>query len=144
MEEVSWQDLTPQQRCVLFSAAEQSMLIGVLANWKPKSGWMERRKYIPELATAARTLLAAGLISLLEEPLGVGESSILLTQDALKAIMDPSVWWQDELEAEDAAGDAEGEESANGEHFYSLIITDQGAKVMCSRGEEDIYAYLDE
>jgi hypothetical protein len=124
---------------VLFSAAEQSMLIGVLANWEPEQDWLHRSVHIPRLAEAAQSLLLKGLIDVYEQHVGLGDAALLFRDDALAIIRDPDNWWRENAE-KDSAG-AEG--SSYQTTFYSLAITDEGGEVLHTRGDDNLYAYLD-
>lgn len=127
---------------MLFSAAEESMLIGVLANWEPELDWPGRTRHIPRLAAAASALLRAGLIQVYEQHRGPGETCFLTEAEALAVLDNPKSWWRDENAGEGndvvaGAGHGEGEDT-----FYALVVTDSGRKVMHTRGDDDLYGFL--
>lgn len=123
---------------MLFSAAEESMLIGVLANWEPGLDWPGRVKHVPRLATAAGTLLEAGLIEVYEQYLGAGESHFLTEPEAIVVLSDPASWWH----GEDGGAGANAEDDQADGSFYALVVTGRGADVMHTRGDDDLYGFL--
>lgn len=135
----SWRELSKEEQCVLFSAAEQSMLIGVLANWEPEQDWPHRRMHIPRLAEAAQSLLLTGLIDVYEQHVGLDDAALLFRDDALAIIRDPGNWWREDAEEESAGADGSTCQTT----FYSLAITDEGGEVLHTRGDDNLYAYLD-
>jgi hypothetical protein len=85
-----WADLTPQEQCVLFAAAESSLLYELLRIWRPGLDWGEESPvpYIPELAAAISSLANAGLINAY-----LDDSDIPLpTEQVSEAIADPNTW----------------------------------------------------
>jgi hypothetical protein len=138
----AWRSLTKEQQCVLFSAAEESMLIGVLANWEPELDWPERAESIPRLAAAAVALLRADLIEVYQQPLQVGETSYLAGGEGIDILSDPHNWWR----AEDAGGktgpQANGEFADGEKVIYVLVASNAGIEVMQSRGDDSLYEFL--
>jgi hypothetical protein len=127
---------------VLFSAAEESMLIGVLANWEPQLDWPGRARHIPRLAAGAQALLRGGLIQVYEQHLGPGETRFLTDAEALAVLNDPNSWWRSEdagEERDEGVGTGHGDGEDN---FYALTVTDMGSKVMHTRGDDELYGFL--
>lgn len=137
-----WQDLTKEQQCVLFSAAEKSMLIGVLANWEPELDWPGRAQNISRLAAAATDLLRAGLIQVYEQHLGGGDARLLAEPEAFAVLSDPDSWWRAENAGEDDAEVAGAGDGERGDSYCSLAVTDAGSTAMHTRGEAELYGFL--
>jgi len=133
-----WQELSKEQQCVLFSAAEQSTLIGVLANWEPEQDWPVRILHVARLAEAAESLLRADLIVVYEQGLELGEATLLFTDEALRIIKDTVSWWREGVGEEGRSGKA----GSSAEFFYSVAITGKGGAVLRTRGDDNLYAYL--
>ncbi len=85
-----WADLTPQEQCVLFAAAESSLLYELLAEWCPDLDWDQQSPlpYIPELAAAITSLANAGLINAYL----YGSDTPLPAERVAEAIADPNTW----------------------------------------------------
>jgi hypothetical protein len=132
-----WQELSKEQQCVLFSAAEQSTLIGVLANWEPEQDWPVRILHVTRLAEAAESLLRADLIVVYEQDLESGEAALLFADEALRIIKDPVSWWREEV-GEDGRP---GKTASSAAVFYSVAITGKGGAVLRTRGDDNLYAY---
>jgi hypothetical protein len=133
---LTWHDLSKEQQCVLFSAAEESMFIGVLANWEPEREWPERAGQIGRLAEAAKRLLQAGLIEVYHRHLAGGETEFLTASEALAAIEIQDNWWRVE------SSDDTPELSDSDAFYYALIVTEAGSAVLQSRGDDDLYGFL--
>ncbi len=85
-----WADLTPQEQCVLFAAAESSLLYELLRIWRPGLDWDEESPlpYIPALAAAITSLAGAGLINAY-----LDDSDTPLPADRVAdAVADPNTW----------------------------------------------------
>jgi hypothetical protein len=121
---------------VLFSAAEQSMLIGVLANWEPELDWPARSLHIERLAKAAASLVRGGLINVYQEHVGAGEAALLFRDDAVDAVGNRDNWWHEDTDA-DLVGDVNSKCAA----FYSIAVTDDGLEVLRTRGDDSLFAY---
>jgi hypothetical protein len=128
-----WRELSKEQQCVLFSAAEESLLIGVLANWEPDLDWPGRVRHVPRLAAAALTLVRAGLIQVYEQHLGAAGTRFLTESEALLLLSDAKNWWRDE-EA--------GEHPDVAAAIYALVPTDSGRDVLLTRGDDELYGFL--
>lgn len=127
---------------MLFSAAGESMLIGVLANWEPGPDWPGLARQVPCLAGAARALPRAGLIEACQQHLAPREASFLTGPEAVAVLSDRSSWWRDEEAGEDddvAAADLHGEVA---DMFCVLVVTGDGAAVVHARGDDDSYGFL--
>ncbi len=133
----TWQELTKEQQCVLFSAAEHSMLIGVLANWEPSQSWLARRDSVGRLADAAIALVEAGLIEVLEGGVPPHSSFTLPESQAVEELANPVNWWRDD-EPETKA-DAGSEVALR---WLELATTGKAEAVFRTRGDEDLYAFL--
>jgi hypothetical protein len=133
----TWHDLSKEQQCVLFSAAEESMFIGVLANWEPEREWPERAGQIGRLAEAAKSLLRAGLIQVYHRHLAGGDTEFLTVTEALAAIEIQDNWWRVGSAADDTP-----ELSDSDSFYYALIVTEAGGAVLQSRGDDDLYGFL--
>jgi hypothetical protein len=134
---VKWQELSKEQQCVLFSAAEKSMLLGVLAEWEPDLDWLGRSLHVPRLAAAAESLVRAGLIDVYEDHVGTGEPALLFMQEALDAVENRNNWWREELSGDCVEGDGQDNDGT----FYNLVTTDKGRDVLRSRGTDNLFAY---
>jgi len=96
----SWNDLTPEQRCILYEGITGSSLVDILNSWvavsHPEDGpyWNRKGGYVGPLAEAACSLIRSGLIEVWEEPAGVGEGGLMLAGPALEAVRDHENWWR--------------------------------------------------
>jgi hypothetical protein len=124
---------------VLFSAAEQAMFIGVLANWEPDKEWPERILHISRLATATEALLQGGLIEIYQQYLRGGTSRLLADTEAYVAVSRRESWWRDEND-EDRSATSDGENDTAS--IYALALTELGSQALRSRGGDDLFAFL--
>lgn len=91
------------------------------------------RQHATRLAAAAERLLKAGLIELYEQHIGPGEDALLLRDEAIGVVRNQDNWWREET----------GEDDGSGHTFYSLLLTERGAEVMKTRGNDDLYSFRD-
>jgi hypothetical protein len=107
-----WADLTPQEQCVLFAAAEGSLLIELLSTWCPGRDWDQESPlpYIPELAAAITSLAGAGLINVYLD----GSDTPLSADQVAEPIADPDTWVPED----------------EGRHWAELTTTAAGGEVL--------------
>jgi hypothetical protein len=123
---------------VLDEAAEFSTLVEVLHGWAPPSpDWKSKARHVPRLSAAAESLVRAGLIDVYEEPLGEGESTLLLGDEAQAAVGARDNWWRDNGDQKLIQDDDLGWILT----FYSLAITDAGREVLRSRPPDTCARY---
>ena len=95
----SWDELTAEQRCILFEGLFGHTLIDVLNAWVPDEDaqyWNRKGAYVEALARAARALVDVGLIDIWQEtlPLGDGGGELMLPGLAAEAVSNPENWWR--------------------------------------------------
>jgi hypothetical protein len=101
----SWRELSKAQQCVLFCAAEQTFLLGVLAEWEPQSDWKHRSASILVLAEAAEALIRMDFIEVYVQQIP-GDAAFLHTDEAIAIIRNPESWWHGE-DDEDFSAEAD-------------------------------------
>lgn len=127
-------NLTSEQWHVLNEAAQASTLVEVLNSWAPPSpDWKSKARHVSRLSAAAESLVRAGLIDVYEEPLGAGESALLLSDEARAAVAARDNWWREDGDQELVSG----EDGSCDVTFYSLAITDAGREVLRSGPPSD-------
>jgi hypothetical protein len=116
-----WADLTPQEQCVLFAAAEGSLLVELLSEWCPGRDWDQESPlpYIPELAAAITSLAYAGLINAYLD----GSDTPLPANQVAQAVADPDTWVPED----------------EGRHWVELTTTAAGGAIISVAG--DVYSF---
>ncbi len=91
---------------MLNEARMRHWLVDVLNGWAPaETSWTEKRRYVGELAAAARSLVEMELIDVYEAPSGVGEYAPLFRDDAIAEIENPDNWWGEDWDQEPSDDD---------------------------------------
>lgn len=89
--------LTGAERCILYNGMTGGSLIDILNSWVPTEDapyWNRKGAYVSQLIPVAISLLQRGMIEVWEQPLQVGEGSLMTSDLAAQALADPKNWWQ--------------------------------------------------
>jgi hypothetical protein len=94
----AWSDLTNEQRYILYqTGTSEQNLICLLNGWvggEDAPYWNRKGPYVAPLARAAQSLVEWGLVEVWAEPVTVGEGGLMLRDDAVAVLGDPSNWWR--------------------------------------------------
>lgn len=97
----SWEQLSEEQRCILYEGVTGATLTDVLNAWVASTNgedapyWNRKGSYVLPLARAARSLVDLGLVEVWQEqPDGIGEAGLMLSSQAAEAVSDPASWWR--------------------------------------------------
>jgi hypothetical protein len=123
--QVSWSDLTPEEKCVMVCAIEECDLSALLYTWDPH--WTQER--LPDLtlalARAVLSLFDKGMIDVF--PSGLTSSASSLSMDQVSAIVsNPRAWWN-------------GDEGL--EVVVWLVFSDDGEAILAGLSKDEMYAY---
>jgi hypothetical protein len=122
-------DLTVEQWHVLNEAAQASTLVEVLNSWAPPSpDWKSKARHVSRLSAAAESLVRAELVDVYEEPLGPGESALLLSDETRAAVGARDNWWREDVDQELVLN----QDGSYDVTFYTLAITEAGREVLQS------------
>jgi hypothetical protein len=123
--QVSWSDLTREEKCVMVCAIEECDLSALLYTWDPH--WTQER--LPDLtlalARAVLSLFDKGMIEVFpSDPTSTASS---LTRDQISAVVyNPRAWWS-------------GDEGL--EVVVWLVFSDDGEAVLAGLSKEELYGY---
>jgi hypothetical protein len=131
----SWRELSKAQQCVLFCAAEQTFLLGVLAEWEPQSDWKHRSAAIPLLAKATENLIRVGFIEVYVQQIP-GDAAFLRSDEAIAIIRKHESWWHGE---DDESFSTEADDRTV--MIYNLLLTEKGADILQTRGNDPLYTW---
>jgi hypothetical protein len=134
----SWRELSIAQQCVLFCAAEETFLLGVLAEWEPQGDWKHRSASIPLLAEATESLIRVEFIEVYVQQIP-GDAAFLHTDEAIAVIKNPESWWHGEDDDDPSAGTEDRTVV-----IYNLLLTEKGADILQTRGNDPLYTWHDD
>jgi hypothetical protein len=129
---VQWDELNPEQQCVLLCAAEGASLLEVLAEWRnppgwPATEWPEVISYIKALSPAALQLVEWELVELF---FGNGypstETCLVPSVDAQRVLYEAANWWTD---------------LGHPINTVDLVATAKGIAVFATHTRDNLYAF---
>ena len=89
---LSWSELSPEQKCVLYAAATSALLQDLLRSWSPGSSWDDLMVHVPRLARAVVEMVQADLVEVYLAPSGEFEGALVFPEDVPDVINDPENW----------------------------------------------------
>jgi hypothetical protein len=116
----TWDELSKEEQCVLFTAFEHGTLMELLSDWEPGREWSFRVTQVPRMADAVIRAVDTGLIEVFWAPTFGEEGSIVPTADVPALAQDLTNWWTED-----------------GPHaFVELLCTADGEAILatCPRG----------
>jgi hypothetical protein len=94
---VDWDQLTPDQQCVLLHAVEGDYLSGVLVGCTNEPDWPQRVTHVPRMAKIIEDLVDQGLVELAWDADEPGAPSIDVPADEVHEVLhDAANWWSSE------------------------------------------------